>query len=343
MSLVTAKSPRLRDARRRRLDHGILWVAIGCWVGANVAVAATSPHGLPFDWPARAELATWEILAQANVALLEVLLLMAVVQWLTRRRPDPVLRARALERTRARRETLGLLAYGALGLLGGFALARAFGWHPFALHLAGTLFGTHEHLARAEVLAWAVYNFVVYAVIPLLYFARRYSRVALGLRSTAPRGDLVVVVVVLALETWFQVVALRPDTLDLPAGQLVVGASLTFVLYLCGAVLPAMVFIYALLVPRYLRLTGSVTATVLCGGLTYAALHFWDAWTVFSSPGSAALSITFLLLTYLGPGMFKTFLTVRTGNAWVHVWAYHAFAPHTLIDTPQIVKVFRLG
>jgi hypothetical protein len=27
-----------------------------------------------------------------------------------------------------------------------------------------------------------------------------------------------------------------------------------------------------------------------------------------------------------GPGMIKTVLTLRTGNAWVHVWAYHALA-----------------
>ena len=38
--------------------------------------------------------------------------------------------------------------------------------------------------------------------------------------------------------------------------------------------------------------------------------------------------------------MMKTVLTLRTGNAWVHVWAYHALAPHTLIDTPLMVKVF---
>jgi hypothetical protein len=33
---------------------------------------------------------------------------------------------------------------------------------------------------------------------------------------------------------------------------------------------------------------------------------------------------------------------VRTGNAWVHLWAYHAIAPHTLIDTPLIVRIFRI-
>jgi hypothetical protein len=55
-----------------------------------------------------------------------------------------------------------------------------------------------------------------------------------------------------------------------------------------------------------------------------------------------AYPIIFLLFLYLGPGMFKTFLTLRTGNAWVHVWAYHALAPHTIADTPLIVKIFHI-
>ncbi|WP_122817442.1 hypothetical protein [Nocardioides pantholopis] len=326
----------------RRSARGILRTAIAAWVGANVAVALTAPDDLPFDWPARADSAPWELLLETNLALIQVLLMIGVVYWLTRRRPDPRVLDRAPERTRALRETVGLLAYGALGLLGGFVLARAFGWHPFGLHLAGSLVGTHEHVARAEVLAWAGYNLVVYAVVPLLYFRRRYSPTALGLRSTAPRNDLLVIGVVLVLETWFQVVVGRPDLFELPAGQLLRGASLTFALYFVGTVLPAMVFVYAILIPRFLRLTGSATATVLYGGLTYAGLHLWDAWTSFDSPGSAALSVVFVVFTYLGPGMVKSFLTLRTGNAWVHVWAYHAFSPHTLIDTPHIVEVFRV-
>jgi hypothetical protein len=345
MDLIDERTQRrLEDPTRHTHlpGHWSLWWAVAAWVAANIAVALTWTDGLPFEWPARTGRATWEVLAETNLALLQVLLLMGAVYWLTRRRPNPRVVDRAPERRVALRETAGLLTYGVLGLLGGFLLARAFGWHPFGLHLAGTLFGTHADLGRAEVLAWATYNFVVYALAPLAYFRCRYSSTALGLRSTARRNDLLVIGVVLVLETWFQVVALQPATLDLPAGVLARGAALTFVLYLFGTVLPAMVFVYAILIPRFLRLTGSTTATVLCGGLTYTGLHVWDAWTVFTSPGSAALSIVFLVFTYLGPGMIKSVLTLRTGNAWVHVWAYHAFAPHTLIDTPHLVDVFRL-
>lgn len=233
-----------------------------------------------------------------------------------------------------------LYAAGALGL--GFVLARLAGWHPFGLHLAGSIYGTHEHVSPAEAIAWAAFNLVAYAVVPLLYFRRRYSAEALNLRSGNRRADARLIGVILAVESLVQIVALDPNIFDLSARQFLLGAPLTFVLYLAGAVLPAMVFIYAILVPRFLRLTGSTTATVILGGLTYTALHVWDAWTIFDSPASAAQSVAFLLLTYFAPGMFKTVLTVRTGNAWVHVWAYHALAPHTLADTPHLVQVFRL-
>jgi hypothetical protein len=161
-------------------------------------------------------------------------------------------------------------------------------------------------------------------------------------RSNNRRADTVLIGVILLIESVVQVIALDPEIVDLTAGQLVLGVPITFALYLIGAVLPAMIFIYAILVPRFLRLTGSTATTVILGGLTYTALHVWDAWTVFDSPGNTALSVVFLLLTYFAPGMFKTVLTVRTGNAWVHVWAYHALAPHTLVDTPHMVHVFRL-
>jgi hypothetical protein len=67
-------------------------------------------------------------------------------------------------------------------------------------------------------------------------------------------------------------------------------------------------------------LIGYATTTVILGGLTYALLHLFDDLMVFKTPGDAALSLIFLLLLYGAPGMFKSLLTLRTGNAWVHVW-----------------------
>jgi hypothetical protein len=57
--------------------------------------------------------------------------------------------------------------------------------------MAGTIYGTHAHLEPAEVLTCAGYNLLVYAVLPLIYFRRRYSPWALSLRSSdraASRG-----------------------------------------------------------------------------------------------------------------------------------------------------------
>ncbi|GAA3771561.1 hypothetical protein GCM10022225_68520 [Plantactinospora mayteni] len=315
--------------------------AIG-WLGINAVVLAVAGDALPFDWSTAATQTPVGHLLDANLALAEVVLLTVLTYWLTRKRTLPNLADRAPERSVAARETLLLLLYGAGGLGLGFILARLAGWHPFGLHLAGSIYGTHEHVSPAESIAWATYNLLVYAVVPLLFFRRRYSAEALNLRSSNRRADSLLIGAILLIESLVQIAVLAPGIFDLTTGQLVLGASLTFTLYLAGAVLPAMIFIYAILVPRFLRLTGSTATTVILGGLTYTALHIWDAWTVFTTPSNAALSVAFLLLTYFAPGMFKTVLTVRTGNAWVHVWAYHALAPHTLIDAPHMVHVFRL-
>lgn len=330
------------DGAPRWLRSRSLWAAVILWVCANVYVALSVGSHVPFDWPARPDMAVSERLLDVNLALVQVLLLIAVVCFLTRRRTPTDFSARTPARALALRETLLLLAYGVLGLAGGYFVAQALGWHPFGLHLAGTLYGTHAHLEPAEVLAWAAYNLIVYAIVPLIYFRRKYSAQALGLRSKNRRNDALVIVVVLTLETAFQVLALQPEIFTLPPRQLMVGAAATSILYLAGAVLPAMIFVYAILVPRHLKLTGSVITTVLLGGLTYAGLHIWDAWAVFTSPRTTALSLAFLVFTCFGPGMVKTVLALRTGNSWVHVWAYHAFAPHTLLDTPHVVEVFKI-
>ena len=184
----------------------------------------------------------------------------------------------------------------------GFVLPRSFGWHPFGLHLAGTIFGTHDQVAPDEALAWAAYNLLAYAAILLIIFRRRYSTTQLNLKSVDRKNDTLVIVVVLAIESLFQLFVVTPEIFDLDARQLALGAPLTFLLYLAGAVLPAMIFIYAILVPRYLVLTGSTASTVILGGLTYTLLHIWDAWTIFSSPGSTVLSVIFLIMTYFGRG-----------------------------------------
>jgi hypothetical protein len=118
---------------------------------------------------------------------------------------------------------------------------------------------------------------------------------------------------------------------------------LAFLIFSVGTVLPTMVLIYSILLPRYLKITGSTISTVLLGGLTYASMHLVEGWSSFDTPRHAALSLMFVFFQYFGPGMIKSVLTLRTGNAWVHAVSYHAIAPHMLVDTPLVVKIFRIG
>ncbi len=339
---TTTEADNTRRGMASVLRSPVVWTAVAGWLTINALVLAVAEDRLPFDWSSADERTPAGHLLDANAGLAEVLLLIAVTCLLTRRRARPDIAARAPKRPVALYETVLLLAYGAGGLVLGFTLARMFGWHPFGFHLAGTLYGTHEHVDPAEAVTWAVYNLLVYAVLPLLFFRRRCSAEDLGLRSSDRRKDALLIGVVLLIESVVQFLVLQPELLDLEGRQLLLGVPLTFALYFAGAVLPTMVFIYAILLPRLLRLTGSTAATAILAGLLYAAFHLWDAWTLFGTPGDTLLSVSFLLLTYFAPGMMKAVLTLRTGNAWVHVWAYHAFAPHTLADTSHIAHVFRL-
>ena len=69
-------------------------------------------------------------------------------------------------------------------------------------------------------------------------------------------------------------------------------------------------------------------------------MHLVEGWSLFGSWRLGTASLIMVFLQYFGPGMIKSVLTLRTGNAWVHAFGYHAVAPHLLMDTPLFVKVF---
>ncbi len=190
-----------------------------------------------------------------------------------------------------------------------------------------------------DVWIWASYNFLVFAVAPCVYFRRRYTNTDLNLRSVDRRNDLLLILVILVIESAFEV-SVFGGVLRLSPRQVLLGAPLSFAIFFIATVLPTMVLIYAILLPRYLKLTGSAISTVLLGGITYAAMHIVEGWSAFGSPRDAALSLLFVLFSYVGPGMIKSVLTLRTGNAWVHALGYHAVAPHVVVDAPLVVKIF---
>src|SRR6266508_197097 len=315
-------------------------IVIALWLLANIAVLAVARGRLPFDRPAVAGSPFASQLIFANLGLVEVLLLIALTWYLTRRREVPDLAARAPDRDRAWRETFGLLGYGVLVQVGGAVLGTALGWRPISFHLAGTIYGTHAHITRTEALTWAVYNLVLYAIVPYLFFRRRYSNEQLNLKSTNRRNDLLVIVVILVVESIVEVLTVSSAFFQLTPTQMLIGGPLAFVLYFAGTVLPTMIFIYAILLPRYVKLTGSAVTAAILGGVTYTLAHVLDAWLVYGTAAGVVLSLIFLFFQYFGPGLIKSVLTLRTGNAWVHAIAYHAVAPHVLVDGPHVVHVF---
>jgi hypothetical protein len=76
--------------------------------------------------------------------------------------------------------------------------------------------------------------------------------------------------------------------------------------------------------------------------VSYPTSHIFEAWTQYGSVAQGVSSLMLVYLTFFPAGLMKSFLTVRTGNAWVHVWAYHAISPHVTIDTRLVVHDFNI-
>lgn len=335
-----APQPTLALQLRAIVNHRGVQIAAALWI-ASYGVVLWLAHGsLPFNRPAVNQLPFSVQLAAPSVTLIEIFALMAVTFLITRRRVIPDMTARTPDRQATKKETFWLLTYAMLGQAGGWILGPALGFRPFSFHIAGTVFGCAVAPAPAELWTWALYNFMVFAVAPYLYFRRRYSNEDLNLRSSNRRNDALLIVAVLVIESAFELVVFDQTMFRLSARQMWLGASLTFVVFFIGTVLPTMVLIYAILLPRYLKLTGSMISAVLLGGLTYAAMHLVEGWSTFDTPRNVTLSLIFVLLQYFGPGMIKGVLTLRTGNAWVHALSYHIIAPHVIVDTPLVVRTF---
>lgn len=312
------------------------------WIAANYALYGLTGGFLPFDMPALQRMPSVQRMLLPTMGLLEVFLLMAVVWWLTRKRAIPDMASRAPERGVAARETLALLGYATVGQVGGWVLGPLLGYRPFGFHIAGTLVGCSAPPEVGEVFVWMGYNFLVFAAVPYLWFRRSYAAADLNLTSTNRGNDLKVILVICVIESLVELANVSPAFLSLSPGQMLLGGSATFAIYFLGTVLPTMVLIYAILLPRYLRLTGSPVVTVILGGLTYAAMHLVEGWSLFGSWQLGAASVIMVFLQYFGPGLIKSVMTLRTCNAWVHAFGYHAVAPHLLIDTPLFVKVFAI-
>ena len=170
--------------RRLILDPAVR-IAVGVWVIAYCAVLLLADGRLPFDRPALAAVPFGLQVAAPTIGMIQIFFLMAIIYWLTRKRVIPDIAARAPARAIAARETFALLAYAAAGQVGGWIVGPAFGYRPFSFHIAGTVYGCSTPPVPGEFLSWATYNFLVFAIIPYLWFRRRYnSRSSIFARAT---------------------------------------------------------------------------------------------------------------------------------------------------------------
>lgn len=333
-------APRSRSWLVSLLRERSFWIALVIWAACAAAIFPLSQGALPFNRPSLARVAVRLQIYAAIFGWFYALIFMGVTYALTRRRAIPDMAARAPNALMSRRETVALWIYGAVVMAGGQVLGRKMFGEGIGLHLNGSLFGMTRMVTPREVWVWAIYNFVLLAVVPYLAFrARGYSREALNLKSANLRNDALVIVVVLAMESAFELLG-GSKIMTLTGHQILVGGALSFLVHLLGTGLPVMIFIYSILLPRYMRMTGSVVATTLLGAVSYAVVHLFEYWTVYDSAPHSALSAIFILLTFVNPGLVKSYLTVRTGNAWVHLWGFHAIAPHVTSDAPMIVDIF---
>jgi hypothetical protein len=261
-----------------------------------------------------------------------------LVALLTRKRPLTDLGQRAPERSIATRETLAVWAYTALVMVAGRLIGQHFFGEGIALHLNGSLVGATRVQSPIEVYTWAAYNGILLALVPYVVFRMRgYSNEQLSLKSANLKSDLLVIVVVLAFSAGMDMTG--ANIFQLTRHQQIVGGLMSFWLHLFGTDLPIMIVIYSILMPRYFKLFSPLTAYLL-GAVSYPTIHIFESGTRYDSFHAAAMSLTFVYLLFIPAGLMKSFLTWRTGNAWVHVWAYHAISPHVTVDTRLIVNDF---
>jgi hypothetical protein len=312
-----------------------LWIALVIWCLLSAVAIVLCRNGVPLDRPELARIPPVTDVLNNSIGLFWIILLIGIVSFLARRRPLLNLAQRAPEYAIAWRETLAMWIYGAVVLYAGRIIGLHYFGEGLALHLNGCLFGATRIQSPAAVYAWAAYYGIFLALLPYLIFRwRGYSREALNLRSANWKNDALIIVVVMLIGCAYELAG--PNILQLTPHQQLVGGALSLMLHLCGTDLPIMIFIYAILLPRYARLFSPPVA-FLAGAVTYPLMHVFESWTRYDSLYHAVVSVIFVLLTFFPAGVMKSFLTFRTGNAWVHMWGFHAITPHVMVDTRLIV------
>jgi hypothetical protein len=312
-------------------------ITAAIWILAIFLAYALGANALPFNRPLLEDYGIIQQLISQNFQLVLAFIFIGACYLITRKRKLPDFRAITPKRDVALKEITYLLIYGMIVLLVG-------NYFGISMHLNGAIYGSTKPLSSINVITWSLYNFVFFALIPYTAFCLRgNSNKALSLQSSDLTNDLLLIAVVLLIEGIPATFVFTNNIFALSAKQLVLGLPLSLILHLLGTGLPVMVFAYSILLPRYVKVSGSYVIATILGGLTYAGLHTFEYWTVYTSFSTSFMSLIFIFIQFFQPGLVKSFLTIRTGNAWVHLWGYHILVPHLLVDTPNIVTYFNIG
>lgn len=261
------------------------------------------------------------------------IILVVIVYLMTRYRAVPDLAARSPERNVALMEVVGLIIYGAVAIFGLAALGITY--HPPDVFEPGVEFSS------TRLITWAIVNLVVYGAIPYAYFRwRGSSDVSLGLAGNNWRRDVWLIVVIGGVDL---ILALQfSDFLSLTPSQMATSVPLAFILYTLGAGIPVVIMVQAIFTPRIMRLTNSTITTTIFVAFAYAFFSASDAGIAYESGGHAFYALLYAVVHNIGPGLIKAILTVRTGNSWLHMYAYHVLSFHAFVDAVTVTFLFGL-
>lgn len=207
------------------------------------------------------------------------------------------------------------------------------------------LFGVRSHLASlgiaeqnagvwamqtsGSVLRWALINFAIFAAIPFLVF-RYYFRYPL--RSFMLGFSRRWIPYALITGTLSLGAFVTADFFQTP----IQGHLITLVVMSLGTFIPVMIFTQSLLAPRFALLTKSWIGGAILTGLVYGVYHFNEFYLSWDSGSAIAVSLAWAMQSAFF-GVIKGITTLRTGNAWLHIFNTHT--PH-LAEAPEIHRIF---
>ncbi|MEM7332520.1 MAG: hypothetical protein AAF490_10540 [Chloroflexota bacterium] len=282
--------------------------------------------------PAIAEMVPEQISGEF-VLMPQFLVLSLIIYLITRNRTLPDFVARSPARDKAVQDLVifGLYYFVAIIGLASFGIT----YHPPDLLAEGVNFGAQD------MINWMTINFIFYGAIPYLFFRwRGSSNIDLGLAGNNWSLDIWPLLAIGGIDAFFAITT--RGFLSLTPSQMVSAVPLTLIMYGLGAGIPIVIMTQAIVAPRIMMLTNSPITTVIVLTFTYAMFSSTDGGIVFESGGHAFYVILFWVTRNMGPGLVKAMLTVRTGNSWLHMIAFHVVSFHIWADAPTVAFLFGL-